>query len=533
MSLPIGVSGTSLALSIFNATQILSIKKQLDDLSTTPTQNLTILENDIEVQTPEIQPVQVVDEVEPLEETEFTATTSEETFELQTKVSELERFANSVNTRSIQNTNNVSIKGDELDRLSSFVTDSLVAVRERVSSSENGISVNQSNVGINTSSISDLTEQLSSTNGRVDLSILNISDLGSSVTGLQQRMDASESNNVELSSQITDVVLAADATGDNVSLLDEILVDTKESLESVIESMNNFNSIAFVADSKLQVSSLEAAGCNLSFRHNEAEISALHWTSSLTNGSWSSFLANTSGKAPDGTAASSFGDVTSWALRTRLGGGDREGIIIETGTGDGVFSVSARGILDIGNARIAPISGNATFGNSESVSKTGFSIMQDSSGKTQVNSSSGQNLLLCNNGTVKCRVETDTSLTIKNNIGENVTSDTHFNYNNLGENYIRTAVNKATVFSFGKNSPSVYVTDKEVTVSGVALRATIASLQSRIEALEAKEYVLNGTKLRLRNGNNNKLARKATSNDSMIVDSTTKDSRSQWEVNLI
>lgn len=272
MSLPTGLAGTSLAIGIFNATQIASIKSQIESLTTlTPPVDLLTNQSEIITDAPVIEKTIQVDEVEPLQETVFSSSESSDVAELQTKLSDLERFSNQVNTRSVQNSNNVTIKGDELNRLSTFTTEALISVRERLSTSENSITQTSSNVEINASGVQDLVESVRLANERIDIDSLNISDLGSGLVGVQQRMDASESNAVELAAQISDVVLAADATGDNISLLDDLLVDTKESLESVIDSWNNFNSVAFVGDSKLQTSRLDAEYCNIAFKHNNAE----------------------------------------------------------------------------------------------------------------------------------------------------------------------------------------------------------------------------------------------------------------------
>ena len=136
-AVPIGLSGTSLALGIFNTTQIASLKSQIESLSQTSPQVRTELELP---ETPSPSPIVEIEEIPPLEETSFGDASSTETLELQEKIVELERFANNVSTRSIQNSNNVTIKGDELNRLSTFVTEALVSIRERISSAENSIS---------------------------------------------------------------------------------------------------------------------------------------------------------------------------------------------------------------------------------------------------------------------------------------------------------------------------------------------------------------------------------------------------------
>ena len=110
-AVPIGLSGTSLALGIFNTTQIASLKSQIESLSQTP-QEKTEFELP---ETPSPLPIVEVEEIPPLEETSFGDASSTETLELQQKIVELERFANNVSTRSIQNSNNVTIKVEEVE----------------------------------------------------------------------------------------------------------------------------------------------------------------------------------------------------------------------------------------------------------------------------------------------------------------------------------------------------------------------------------------------------------------------------------
>ncbi len=526
MSAPaLGLSGTSLALGLFNTAQISSIKSQLESLSESASTRA-----EINVQTPAPLPVQRVEEISPLEETSFGDASSNETLELQQKIVELERFSNKVSTRSIQNTNNVTIKGDELNRLSTFVTDALVSVRERIASAENSISISESNIGINLTSIKDVVESVREANERIDLSDVNISDLGAGVTTLQQRMESSESNAVELSSQITKIVLSADATGDNVSLLDDLLTDTKDNLESLVDSWNKLSAVAFVNNGKLKATALESSFVNIGLKHNDAPNSAIHWTNNLSTGGWSSYLANKSGKAPDGTVVSNYGDCTGWSIHSRLGA-KNDGFVLETSKGEGVFSVSGRGYLDLGaNCRMSDLFSNACFSHRTRNSVGNYAIIQDGTGRTQLNSSSGRSLAINIGGEEKCKVEHKTSFTVHNAIGTNKVHDTHFNFNNVGENFIRNAEGKGTHFSYGKKSPSVSVNDGEVTISGKKMKASLQALEARVKALESRNYVQHGNRVRLKNKNNSQHLRKADKNNDAIVDGTGVSSRSEWYI---
>jgi len=532
MSVPaLGLSGTSLALGIFNSTQIASLKSQIEELfpsGIVPGNKIdltTSVEQDIPVEAPKIQKTIEVDEVEPLEETTFSQAESGEVSELQDKIVDLERFANQVNTRSVQNTNNVTIKGDELDRLSSFVTDALIAIRERTSSAENSITEHSSTLELHFSGIQENNSEILAVDERLNIVRTDLSDLSNATTGLQQRMDASESNAVELSAQISDAVLNIDSLGDNISLLDDILVDTKEALEVLTDSWNGFNSVAFVGDGKLQVSTLQAEGCNIAFNHGKADESALHWTSNLNDSGWVSYLGKTDSVGPDGLEPKSFGVVTDWAIRTRIGTSSNQGFILENNSGNGVFSVSSRGVLEVGShSRISDLFSNAYFGHGDQYGVEGFCVIQNASGKTQINSAADQDLNLCQGGTPYVTLS-DGGLNVLNPSGTNIT---HFNYKNTGNNFIRSS--EATHFSFGTASPTVSVTTGEITANGKELRSSIVALEARVTALEKKQFILNGDDVRIRNENNDRFLRKSSSNNSAIMDSTTRDSRSQWTI---
>jgi len=56
------------------------------------------------------------------------------------------------------------------------------------------------------------------------------------------------------------------------------------------------------------------------------------------------------------------------------------------------------------------------------------------------------------------------------------------------------------------------------------------ALEARVTALEKKQFILNGDDVRIRNENNDRFLRKSSSNNSAIMDSTTRDSRSQWSI---
>lgn len=523
MSAPaLGVSGLSMALGLYNTTQIASLKEALENISG-PGLSAAIL-NDLPVDTPRVEEPQMTEDIVPLEETSFSESNSSEIVELQDKLSELERFSNKVSTRSITNTNNVTIKGDELNRLSSFVTEALVAVRERTSASENSIMTNLASINMNESSIEDLVENIREVNERVDLSNSNAADADLSLGTVTQRMDAAESNAVQLSSNITQVVLNADELADRLDLIDGIGIETKTSLENLYSSWNTHNAIAFVADGTLNVTNLKSQYSYISLKHQEGNKSAIHFNS--TDNNWSMYMGNSSGKTTDNKTPQVHNGINT-ALRMRLGHSSKsdEGFIIEDSSGAGILSLSNQGNMFLGNGRISNLFSNASFGHKSSFGTTGYAIIQNSSGKTQINSASGQSLNLCNNGGVK--VSVDTGLNIFYPTG---TNDTHFNYQNKGNNYIRSST--STFFSFLKGGANIVLSNNSISVGGKELKSSIEALEARVAALESKNYVLHGSAVRMQNQNNGKYVRKSSSNNDVIADNTDTGNRGRWNITL-
>ena len=515
----LGVSGLSMALGLYNTTQIASLKEAISTISGTVT---TVPLNDVPVEAPPTAETETVEDIQPLEESSFVESNSSEIQELQTKLSDLERFSNKVSTRAITNTNNVTIKGDELGRLSTFVTEALVAVRERTSTSENSIMTNAASIKENESTIESIISKIGENIERLDLSQLRADDIVSSLESAISRIGAAESNAVQLSSNVTDIVLNADELGDRLDLVDGIGIETKTSLENLYSSWNSFNSTAFVADNVLNVSNIQSSNSILGLGTNTGN--AIHFAS-LTNNAWSMYLSNTAGFTPDKvTKAQAYDNITSYGIHMRLGSRSNEGLIIENSGGAGLMSLSSTGVMTMGKGIWSDLFSNTGFGNKETFSTTGFALVQNGSGKTQINSETGQDLTLCQGGDPKV-VISNGGLNVNNPSGTNTT---HFNLNDTGNNFIRSS--EATHFSFGTASPTVSVTSGEITANGKELRSAIVALEGRVTNLEKKQFILNGDDVRIRNENNDRFLRKSSSNNSAIMDSTSRDSRSQWTI---
>lgn len=238
-----GASGLSLELGAYNTSHIASLKEAVELLSTGGLVN-TNVDN---VDTPSVTPIIDETRAETIRQTTFSASDSSEIIELQTKLSDHENIKNNVGTRSTTNANNTIIKGDELARLSDFVTDSLVEVRARTSSSENSMLNNASSSGILESSMQDITLDASTVNEKIDTGNSITSNLDSALDVAIQQINAAEENAIQISTSVTDVSLVVDALGDKIDLVAGFGTDTKESLENLYDSWNAFfNATAFI-----------------------------------------------------------------------------------------------------------------------------------------------------------------------------------------------------------------------------------------------------------------------------------------------
>lgn len=518
----LGTSSLSLLLSVYNTSQISNIKQSIS----------SIIGDGVDreiLQPPTPEPVEIISTpIEPLKSTTFSISDSPEVAELQDKLSDLERFSNNVGTQSSTNANNIVIKGDELSRLSGFVTESLVSVRQRTADSENAIQGILTSIEIIDGSIDDLVKNLAVTNERIDTTVSTISDVDGKLSGAISRIDALDVNAAQLASDITDVVLSVDQLGDNISLVNGAGIATQESLENLYDSWNAFNSTAFVANNRLDVTSIRALKSNIGLVANKGEESAIHFAG-LDNPNWSMYLANGSGKTTSGGSPRGYGSVSGSALRMRLDGDSTSGFMMENDSGVGIFSVSSLGQTQIMNGRIGDILDNVpAFGYRGQMTYDTAAISQDNRGTTRISSALGRTISFAIDGVTRAYVS-DTSLTIKNGaINTDVTKDTIFNSGGTGRNYIRANTGESTYFSFGNKGASIKVEQDEITIAGLQMKTELEALKARVATLEAKDYVLNGHTVHLKNHNNSKYVRKASNSDDVIVDTTALDTRASF-----
>lgn len=521
-----GTSGVSLALGIYNASQIASMKDQISTLTTITEPILTPDENFPEEVSAAVAPLV------PLTQTTVVASESPEVADLQNRLSDVETFANVVGTRSTSNLSKVTIAADDINRLETHITSNFVDVRSTAAQNGNDIAANSASIEMVETSIGDILS---------DLSVVqeNANDLSGFVTELSGSLDTTvarvgtlESNQQTISTGLSNLTLTTDALGDNLALVDGIGQNTKENLEALTAAWNTFNSTAFVANGVLDVSNLSADLCNIGFQANKGSTNALHFNT-LGASNWTMYLANNSGLTPDGKAPASYGDVTGYALRTRLDANAANGFMFENASGEGVYSITSGGVSTqmgnstVVNAKVGSVaSGWGGFSHSSRFSSDSFAIAQRYDGQTKVNSSNNKSVSFHVSGTRRAYCTSVDAFVVDNPTGK---WDTVFNNNNEGDNYVRAST--ATHFQFdASTSGSTIITKGEVTVDGLAVKATLANLESRLAAMEAKNFIVSGNSVYMKNANNSKLLRKASSSSDGIVDTSTKDSRSRWQI---
>lgn len=117
---------------------------------------------------------------------------------------------------------------------------------------------------------------------------------------------------------------------------------------------------------------------------------------------------------------------------------------------------------------------NAYFANASMSNTTDYAIKQHKDGTTVLNSSKqiyvnvdSTNILKCTNG----------SLSIEN-------EDSNSTIFRTKNNFITTGEGRSTFFRFGKESPTVSISDKEINIDGTDVLATLNSLRNRIIVME-------------------------------------------------
>lgn len=515
----IGASGLSVALGLYNTTQIMSLKKEIDEIIKAPTVSNTPV--------PQSVPLPPVVSAPVVETTSFSQSDSSEITELQTTVGELQAALNVTSLAATTNTSNATIKSDELEALEIFVGEEMVSVRGRVSTNENSISANASRLDDVDQAIIDINAASVTTNNRIDSAGTDISALDGRVGNLETRATTSEDDISTISGDVTQLTADLDALGDELDNEATLLEETKAALENFRADWNEFNDVAFLGNEKLNVTNLSASNCNIGLNHSNGDISAIRFAG-LTNPNWWMYLAKAgAGKSPKGETPKSFGVVNDYAIRMDIGGGTKQGLIFENSATGPVASLSAAGIFQNGPAKCGELSpGVAGFGHQGRFTGGNVGFSQGSDGVTNVSAGNSKFINFYNNGKRSARFESNNRLVIENHHASG--RESVFSHSD-GNNYIRSASN--CYFGFGSNATTtVTIKNKEINIDGFNMLAELKALKTRVSNLEGKNYVLNGQSIYLKNANNSRYLRKASSSNDGIIDTTTKDSRSRFTV---
>jgi len=521
----IGTSGVSLALGFYNTTQISSLKKEIEKLSQITDPSLVAEDENF----PDLL-TEVVIPIAPLVVSTAPISESSEIAELQGRLNDVETFANVVGTRSTSNLSKVTIASDDIDRLETHVTSEMVDIRSSAAQSGNEIATNAASIGMLEISLGDTNSDLQVATDTADQLASSVSDISSTVDSTVLRVGTLETNQQTISNGLTNVTLEADALGDNLALVDGLGQDTKNNLEALTGAWNTHNATAFVASGILNVSDLNASSCRIGLVQNKGPESAIHFNS-LQSNTWCMYFANKTGLAPDGKTPSSFGDVSGYAIRMKMDNNTANGFMIENGDSSPLYSISSAGVSkqlgnsQISNCKIGEDDGWARFSSSARFSANNAALSQHSTGGTILNAGNSKTLSFAVNGTTKAYVSKDTGLTIKNN--SDAVWATIFNHQDSGENFFRAATSHR--FQFAKSTAGeTAITNGEVTIDGKAMKASLEALEARVATLESKNNIQVDQVVYLKNRENSKYVSKASSNESLLVNRTGKETRSSF-----
>lgn len=466
----------SLALGIYNTTQIASLKETIDSISGSISGSGAGGGNSV-LTPPVVQPIEVVRPVETTTRAAFQQASSSEIQELQerldaletfsnsvnsssasnstglaTKLGELELFANASSTRSSTNETNIVMMNDELDRLNNFTTEEIPNVRERVAKAEESTETNASNIGTLSTRAGDLESGVSAAETRIDAVVALAATIDSSLTATKASVAQSAGAIEHVSTAVTALTLGVDKLGDALDLVDADEEETRKHLAALAGDWDVLKSRAYVTDGWFNAVNLRATNCKLALTAHNGQASALHFAG-ITNPSWAMYVSNATGKATDGKKNNPHGDVTANALRMRLDGHKSSGFIIEDDKNMGVFSVNMQGNTRMGAGKIADIvpGTHTAFSHHAQHGIERCALSQTDRGRTILNCAQGQVLDIRNGNKTVAEVE-GTSFNIYNTDAYR----THFNYKDQS-NYIVCGPNAATNFKTGKRGTVAHV----------------------------------------------------------------------------
>lgn len=477
----LGVSGVSLALGVYNTNLIKTLEEKFDVF--------TEKSNDIVDDTldEEEETVESAAAVAPID-TAFVPSDSEEILKIQENLSSIENDLNIVSTRSSTNYSAITLMTDDLDLLRSFVTDNIVGnddvvgLRSRVTANENDIIQINADMGILQSEMKDVDAKADNSNEGITSLGIVVESIKAEVTNVSSRIDDADAMTTDLSDKITNNLEMLGSLEDYIGVIDSNLTDTKDSLENLQGRWNTFNATAYVADDLLTVTNMS--------------VSTLDVTTS--------FEANKC-KLYENSDGATFSHVDATDVPC----------ISQTSSGNTVIRGANTLDMKCGNTwRFLAASNLTTV---QSPAHISFETVNE------------QRLYLHNSGAIVFRQSFDGA------------SSTQFS-TARGENYIHAGEGKATTFGFGGAS-RIVMTAGEIQVNGTKIMETITDLETRLEevqldlvsaaarikTLEAECIRYNGN-VRLQNTQSLDFIRARSGKDYAYVDTTTKDSWSQFQM---
>lgn len=329
----VGASGVSLALGIYNTTQIASLKETIDSISGSG--GNSVLAPTV------VQPIEVVRPAETIKRATFQQASSSKVQELQerldaletfsnsvnsssasnstglaTKLGELELFANATSTRSSTNETNLVMLNDELDRLNNFTTEEIPKVRERVAKAEESVETNASSMETLSTRAGDLESGVSAADNRVDAVVALAAAIESSLKATKSSVAQSAGAIEQVSTSLTALTQGVDKLGDAIDLVDGNEEETRKNLADLNRDWNVLKSKAYVTNGIFNAINLRATKCKLALDAHNGQTSALHFAG-IVNPNWAMYCSSASGKGPDGKKCNGHGEVTHNAVRMR------------------------------------------------------------------------------------------------------------------------------------------------------------------------------------------------------------------------
>lgn len=339
-----------------------------------------------------------------------------------------------------------------------------------------------------------------------------VSDLQGIDTNMEERLSGIESDRIleatERSTMSGDIVANGEAITTNLNSIQDIEQDLTDVYQAAIDS-NASNIVSLNDDAsylweKLRRVTGDAGedevvcyskfktegGADISLDDSELRLGASN------DDNWMIY------RAGNGTDRAKGYGITGNSTRVRIGKASNQGFIVENANKIPLFSVRSHDAL-------TKVFGNLQVDNNvriwETEKSAHFGHVDVSGGANNMHQTKDGTLVLGTptyvttkvNRVEMLQVNKDKTVIHKEILlkGQNSTSDTHFNYQNAGSNWISAKDGGATNFRFGQVGPTVAIKNKEININGTNVLEKLNSLQKQINDLEttlSSSYVKTG-----------------------------------------